>query len=86
MHSREDSPAGNFTPEVVPLKPRNGRPQRAHSPDTVELPGPAPFSQATQLTILRLPQSVYISMIKGAVGISNGFRPTPPPGSGRMEP
>ncbi|PNI08471.1 hypothetical protein CXX84_11160 [Arthrobacter sp. AFG7.2] len=42
---------------------------------TVELPGPAPFSQATQLTTLRLPQSVYISMIKAVAGISNGFLP-----------
>ena len=42
---------------------------------TVELPGPVPFSQATQLTILRLPQSVYIPMIKAAAGISNEFHP-----------
>jgi hypothetical protein len=31
---------------------------------TVELPGPAPFSQATQLTIWRLPQSVYVPIIR----------------------
>jgi hypothetical protein len=38
--------------------------------NTVELPGPAPC-QAPQLTILRLPQSVYISMIGPAGRISN---------------
>ena len=38
---------------------------------SVEPPGPAPFSQATQLTIRALPQSVYIPMIVGGEGISN---------------
>jgi hypothetical protein len=45
--------------------------------NTVELPGPGPFSQAPQLTILRLPQSVYIPMIVGAGWISNEFPPEP---------
>ena len=39
-------------------------------PVPVELPGPAPC-QAPQLTILRLPQSVYIPMIVPARRISN---------------
>jgi hypothetical protein len=50
-------------------------PTRPFQRNPVELPGPAPFSQASRLTILRLPQSVYIPIIMAGAWISNGFQP-----------
>jgi hypothetical protein len=75
MDHVEGQSAPGIPPVPLALNHEMDAPNAPIPRTTVELPGPVPFSQAPQLTILRLPQSVYVPMIKAAAGISNEFRP-----------